>query len=529
MKTLLKLLLINLLSLLCASVIILPAYAQDQPIPPATPDTNWHPPFEGGQFIEPPVNVEAYNQTWSNLQMINPLPVAPGVASSIVSAYLVNSHGQILNTLYRNELCYLIVSFNGPGYFYLWEYYPSGSDTVYGHWLCYKWYRPAAGIWKIGPFAAETWDPPGEYTWRMWYLSGFSWTTRSLTFNFIRDYYPYYPYNVPSTIITPVYNPVINSFTSNYSTIDAGQTATLSWSTTNATSVTISPSVGTVAASGSTTVTPATSTTYTLTARGSSGRSETSSVTITVTPRIAPTISIDRDNIQSGEAASLTWSAPAARQVTISGLGNVGTSGTAQISPRESATYTLNAVYADGSVQTASAVIYVTQPPYLMWGLIGLLAIAAISIFILLFTRPRKAAAVQSAASQSSSATQPASATVAAATTPATETTPSTTSVIEAIPARLATPDGSEIILAGNNRSFGRHDFEKFMPADKVSYISRQHINIWYEDKQYYIEDRSSTNGTRVNGVEIKGSGRHALQDGDAIDLGGKLTITFKK
>ena len=520
MKTLYKLLVVTALSLLCSLVIILPAHAQDQPMPPQMPDTAWQPPYDGGQFIEPAVNVEVYSQNWANLYMITPSPVAPGMPSSIVNAYLVNRYGQVLNNLYRNDLCYLVVSFNGPGYFYLWEYYPSGSDTVYGHWLCYRWYRPSAGVWKIGPFAAESWEPSGQYTWRMWYLSGFSWTTRTLTFNYTRTYYPY---DVPGTVITPIYNPNINSFTTNLSTIDAGEAATLTWTTSNASSVSISPGIGTVATSGSTTVTPASTTTYTLTAKNSTGKQVTSSVTITVRPRVAPTLNIDRHNIQSGDSALLSWSAPGARQVTISGIGNVGTTGSIQITPKETSIYTLNAVYADGSGQTTSATIEVTQPPYLLWGLIGLLALAAILVTVLFLTRPRKSAAVQPAATQSASNTA-----VAAVTTPSSETTPSTTSVLEAVPARLSIPNGSEIILAGNSRNFGRHDFEKFMAADKASYISRQHINIWYEDGQYFIEDRSSTNGTKVNGVEIKGSGRHMLKDGDIIDLGNALTLTFK-
>jgi hypothetical protein len=520
MKDLYKLFLVLALSLLCASVIVLPAYAQEEPTPPMNPETTWQPPYEGGQFMEPSVNVETYNHSWPSLGVIPPSSVAPGIPSSMVSAYLVNSYGQIVNNLYRNELCYLIVSFNGPGYFYLWEYYPSGTDQTYGHWLCYKWYRPSAGVWKIGPFAAESWEPSGQYTWRMWFLSGFSWTTRTLSFNYTRGYYPF---DIPTTIPSPVYAPAINSFNSNLSSIDAGQTATLTWTTSNATSVTISPGVGTVASSGSTTVTPVSTTIYTLTASGNTGSPATSNVTVTVVPRVAPTISIDRSTIQAGETATLSWSAPGAKQVTISQIGSAGTKGSIPVTPHETATYTLNALYVDGTGQTASITVNVTQPPYLLWGLIGLLAIAAILITVLLLTRPRKAPAVQHAA------TQPARTTMAAATTPSAETTPSTTSVIEAIPAKLATPDGSEIILAGNNRSFGRHDFEKFMAADKVSYISRQHINIWYEDKQYFIEDRSSTNGTRVNGTEIKGSGRRALEDGDTIDLGGKLTITFKK
>jgi pSer/pThr/pTyr-binding forkhead associated (FHA) protein len=108
-------------------------------------------------------------------------------------------------------------------------------------------------------------------------------------------------------------------------------------------------------------------------------------------------------------------------------------------------------------------------------------------------------------------------------------TAPAVTSVVEIPPAKLSMPDGSEILLAGNSRSFGRHDFDKFLPQDSVSYISRQHINIWYENDQYYIEDRSSTNGTRVNGMEIKGTGRHALENEDTIDLADKLKISFKK
>src|SRR5260370_27533518 len=48
----------------------------------------------------------------------------------------------------------------------------------------------------------------------------------------------------------------------------AGQPVTLKWSSTNATPVTLEPSVVPVAANGSTTVRPSQSTTYTLTATG---------------------------------------------------------------------------------------------------------------------------------------------------------------------------------------------------------------------------------------------------------------------
>src|SRR5499427_2669991 len=51
----------------------------------------------------------------------------------------------------------------------------------------------------------------------------------------------------------------------------AGQPVTLTWSSTNATSITLEPSVGRIAAQGSTTVKPSQSATYTVTATGPGG------------------------------------------------------------------------------------------------------------------------------------------------------------------------------------------------------------------------------------------------------------------
>src|ERR1700740_475470 len=51
----------------------------------------------------------------------------------------------------------------------------------------------------------------------------------------------------------------------------AVQQGTLKWSATNATSITLEPSVGPVAAKGSMTVRPSQSTTYTVTATGGGG------------------------------------------------------------------------------------------------------------------------------------------------------------------------------------------------------------------------------------------------------------------
>ena len=151
-----------------------------------------------------------------------------------------------------------------------------------------------------------------------------------------------------------------------------------------------------------------------------------------------------------------------------------------------------------------------------------MLAIVVIVIAVLLIRRPARASRAQAADTQAGHATQTAD-------TNAVDTQPATTPVAEASAAKLTLPGGNDILLAGNARSFGRRDFEEFMPASQVSYISRQHINIWSENGKYYIEDRSSTNGTRVNGMDIKRTGRHELADGDVIELAGKLSLNFQK
>jgi hypothetical protein len=82
--------------------------------------------------------------------------------------------------------------------------------------------------------------------------------------------------------VTPT-GPTINSFTSDVETIEEGESVVLSWSVTNATSISINPTVGVVTdtPTGSYTVTPTETTTYILTATNSSG-STTKQIIITV-------------------------------------------------------------------------------------------------------------------------------------------------------------------------------------------------------------------------------------------------------
>lgn len=520
MKKIALAILLLALSELAVGCLITPVNAQEYPFPPVNAEEQWQPPYEPGTVIEPPAGVEVYAQTWPNLQIAQPSAVPHGTAATIINASIVNSRGQIITSLYRTGICYMIVSVNGPGYFYLWEYYPSGTAR-YGHWLCYRWYCPGAGIWKIGPYAAQSTDPAGMYTWKMWFLSGYTWSSRTLSFEYIRSYYP--P-DIPVIIPAQAASPAINSFSASKQTIESGETVILTWSTANANNVTISPGIGTVASTGSTSVTPASTTTYTLTAKGSSGGSISSTVTITINPRIPPGITIGQSKIQKGQTTSITWDAPGAIQVSVNGAGNVGSRGSMNVSPETTTTYKITATYIDGTTQSTSAAVTVEQPSYWIWGLIALLVIAAVVIAALLIRLLRRSARVQGVPETGVEAGYQTKAEV----TQVTETLPATTPLI-VVPARLSIPGGHEIMLAGNARSFGRQDFKDYMLDEHNTYLSRQHIYIWYDDGEYYIEDRSSTNGTRINGIDIKGKGRHLLADGDAIELAGKINIVFTK
>ena len=83
--------------------------------------------------------------------------------------------------------------------------------------------------------------------------------------------------------------PVINFFTAEPENITTGESGNLSWSVTNASSVTITPAIyrqlGSIPASGSVPVSPSVTTTYTLTATNIAGtRSETVTITVAAAP-----------------------------------------------------------------------------------------------------------------------------------------------------------------------------------------------------------------------------------------------------
>lgn len=86
--------------------------------------------------------------------------------------------------------------------------------------------------------------------------------------------------------VTTAAKPTINSFSANPTSITQGQQTVLGWDVSGATTVTIQPDIGNAGLTGSLTLTPNATVTYTLTADNAAG-SANSSVTVNVTPVVA--------------------------------------------------------------------------------------------------------------------------------------------------------------------------------------------------------------------------------------------------
>lgn len=90
----------------------------------------------------------------------------------------------------------------------------------------------------------------------------------------------------PSTYTPPpaAVKPTV-SLSADKTSINPGESAKLTWTSTDANNVSIAPEVGAVTAQGTTTVTPARSTTYTITASGAGGNADaTVSIAVNTSP-----------------------------------------------------------------------------------------------------------------------------------------------------------------------------------------------------------------------------------------------------
>ena len=257
----------------------------------------------------------------------------------------------------------------------------------------------------------------------------------------------------------------------------------LTWTVSNAATVTLSPGIGSVSNSGTYSVSPGYTTTYTLTATNSGG-SVSASTTVTVAPYVSTITTSSSSQIASG--------------------GNVAGTGISSI---------LTSGFSGGNGPVDSRLLYIL--------LLGLLAVSAAVAIVFAVRKPAAAYAGHHAGTRAgylpwANATQAANG------------APATTPVDTGPGPKFIMSNGEHIPISGNAGSLGRSNFRSLVKPDKADLISRQHIRLDCEDGECYIEDRNSTNGTKLNGSSINGKGRYLLREGDKVELADILTLTFE-
>ena len=142
-----------------------------------------------------------------------------------------------------------------------------------------------------------------------------------------------------------------------------GQSSSLSWSTFNSTSQSIT-NIGGVSSSGNINVSPSSTTTYTLTGNyyGYTSASVSRTLTVYVPPSI--TFTVDDSEIVMGDTTTLRWTVSGSvSTVTINPeIGATNISSQATISPTTTTTYTLSASGSGGS-DSATVTVTVIDPP----------------------------------------------------------------------------------------------------------------------------------------------------------------------
>ena len=156
--------------------------------------------------------------------------------------------------------------------------------------------------------------------------------------------------------------PAIASFTALPASIHSGGSSTLSWSVAGASDLSIDNGLGSVYGS-SVVVTPAQTTTYTLTATGLGGVSSATAVVTVVPPGAGAHIVSFTANptaIATGQAATLNWTVTGANALSIDqGVGDVTTLTQASVLPTADTTYTLTATDSFGGRDSMTATISV--------------------------------------------------------------------------------------------------------------------------------------------------------------------------
>ena len=188
----------------------------------------------------------------------------------------------------------------------------------------------------------------------------------------IRDRQPQLGLNEVGTItaltienlVAPTNQPQIVSFSATPATIGLAGNSTLSWSASNFVGLAISPTVGSVTSlttngAGSVVVSPASSTTYTLTATNLTGSvSAQATVTVQLPVPVISSFTATPALITNGQSSTLAWSVTGADSLSLSpGIGNVTGLTSTNVTPTNNTTYVLSASNGWGTVQAQAQVL----------------------------------------------------------------------------------------------------------------------------------------------------------------------------
>ncbi len=166
--------------------------------------------------------------------------------------------------------------------------------------------------------------------------------------------------------------PQITTFSASPTDVNSGQTSTITWATSNAASITISPAVpqsddaGPLPTSGNSVAPIIGTTTYTLTATSSDGTTATQTLTVTVPFTLS--LSVSPANITAGSPAQVSWQITGGTATALTIDNNVCSACTLPssfqtVKPNVTTTYTATATAPDGSPITASASLTVAAAP----------------------------------------------------------------------------------------------------------------------------------------------------------------------
>ncbi|MCS6953400.1 MAG: PKD domain-containing protein [Bryobacteraceae bacterium] len=201
-----------------------------------------------------------------------------------------------------------------------------------------------SGIGRVRPSGATTVSPTQTTTYTLTARNQFGDVSTTVTVR-----------------VTPPQAPRILRFAASPTEILPGESSTLVWEVENATEVTIT-GLGRVDLRGSSSVSPADTATYTLTATNPQGQVVAQAVVSVAKPVKILDFVAEPTTVRGGDPVTLRWQTENAVEVYITGVGKVPANGSLTVKPLATTTYTLMA-YGRRTQATASVLVRVGGGP----------------------------------------------------------------------------------------------------------------------------------------------------------------------